>query len=99
MGYGSKRSVILSLPDKIDTARNNRKVSIDACISEVILWLWVKGIDTLGCCCGHNKTNPSVIVSAVVDIDLAFKIIWEIDKRIWTVSRWERIDYTLEYKQ
>lgn len=32
-------------------------VAVDACVKEVIEWLWSLGIETSGCCCGHNGEN------------------------------------------
>lgn len=29
--------------------------SIDLCIAQEISQIWMKGITTTGCCCGHNK--------------------------------------------
>lgn len=37
-------------------------VSIDSCIVQVIHTLWEKGIETTGCCCGHNLTRAWVSV-------------------------------------
>lgn len=37
-------------------------VSIDKCIYDEIMGLWAKGIETTGCCCGHNKINPMINV-------------------------------------
>ena len=28
---------------------------LDRCIAEEVMWLWMLGITTTGCCCGHNK--------------------------------------------
>lgn len=39
-------------------------VSIDACIKDLILELWDKGIETTGCCCGHNYGPAWVSVDA-----------------------------------
>ena len=30
---------------------------IDLCIAQEITYLWMQGIKTHGCCCGHNKIN------------------------------------------
>lgn len=30
---------------------------IDLCIVQEITYLWMKGIKTNGCCCGHNKLD------------------------------------------
>ena len=37
-------------------------VCIDQCIVDAILQLWDKGIETTGCCCGHNKMRAWVSV-------------------------------------
>jgi hypothetical protein len=34
---------------------------LDRCIAEEIMQLWMKGITTLGCCCGHRDTVPAYI--------------------------------------
>lgn len=31
------------------------QVAVDPCIVDQIKFLWGKGIETLGCCCGHNR--------------------------------------------
>jgi hypothetical protein len=28
---------------------------LDRCVAEEVMQLWMKGITTTGCCCGHNK--------------------------------------------
>lgn len=33
---------------------------IDTCLVEEILELWSYGIETTGCCCGHNKLWPYI---------------------------------------
>ena len=96
---GQDKEVVLILPNWCDTTRKNRDIFIDFCIADVIKNLWKNNIETLDCCCGHKKINPSVIIGQDINIDEVFNLIWQIDKRTWTVSRWERIDYTLEYKQ
>ena len=59
--YGN--SVILTLPDWCDVERKNRQVAIDACIADDIQYIWELETETLGCCCGHNRDIPSVIIS------------------------------------
>ena len=39
-----------------------KKVSIDNCIIQEVSDLWKKGIKTIGSCCGHNKTVPTIVV-------------------------------------
>lgn len=38
-------------------------IMVDKCIAEEIKDLLDKGIKTIGSCCGHNKTTPSIIVA------------------------------------
>ena len=40
-----------------------KRIYIDRCILPEIKILWRKGIHTTGCCCGHNKTAPSIVVT------------------------------------
>ncbi len=37
-------------------------VCIDKCIEKAIKDLWSKGVETLGCCCGHNTERAWVNV-------------------------------------
>jgi hypothetical protein len=64
--YTYPRQVVLDLP-QWSIARKQRlqsglepNVSIDGCIAEAIKELWDKGIETTGCCCGHNYTRPYI---------------------------------------
>lgn len=41
---------------------------LDRCVAEEVMSLWMMGITTLGCCCGHNGTVPAYI--QVVDHDV-----------------------------
>jgi len=38
-------------------------IDVDKCLITEIKYLWAQGIPTIGCCCGHNKTIPYIIVS------------------------------------
>lgn len=54
-----KNQVLLELPNGPEHTRRSREglsalVCIDPCIVGVIEELWDAGIETLGCCCGHN---------------------------------------------
>lgn len=40
---------------------------IDKCIAEEIMALWMLGITTTGCCCGHGKVPPYI---GVIDEDI-----------------------------
>jgi hypothetical protein len=43
--------------------RKDGWVCIDVCIASEIGYLWNQGIETFNSCCGHQKLEPSVIVS------------------------------------
>lgn len=69
----------------------NAVISVDACIAPVIKHLWEKEIMTLGSCCGHNKTLPSIVVFDNLDKEDARKIreiISEVDGRTWSILSW-----------
>lgn len=62
-----KNQVLLELPESRERSRRlaaglSSQVCIDPCIEDVIKYLWDKGIETLGCCCGHNVINGYVDV-------------------------------------
>ena len=87
-----QKEVILDLPDSIATHKQNRTVGVDACIAEVIRHLWSKGIETLGCCCGHGREDPSLIVAdgyGLISIGRIQKQIAEIDHRRWIILQWK----------
>ncbi|MFS0489911.1 hypothetical protein [Leadbetterella byssophila] len=63
-----KRTSLLELPFNKERERRLKNgltstVTIDTCIVEEIEYLWSLGIVTLGCCCGHNKTQSMVNVA------------------------------------
>lgn len=73
MGDCKKRfatQVVVELPAQSkDRARRlkdglSATVCIDPCIVEVIKDLWTQGIETTGCCCGHNVMRGWVSVQA-----------------------------------
>lgn len=60
--------ILLELPPGNERSRRlaaglSSMVCIDPCIVEVIKELWSYGIETLGCCCGHNVINGYVDVA------------------------------------
>ena len=42
---------------------SDKWVAIDVCIATEIGRLWMNGVETLSCCCGHGKLVPSVVVA------------------------------------
>jgi hypothetical protein len=87
-------SEILHLPNNIVSHKQNRNVSIDACISHVIQHLWNNNIGTLGCCCGHNKRDPDIVIETGEGDNNLYRIatlIKEVDfgmDRKWNILQW-----------
>lgn len=48
----------------------NKKVNIDKCIYDEIMFLWSKKIYTSGCCCGHNQQAPMINVEVKSNDDM-----------------------------
>ena len=70
-------------------------ISIDACIVHVIRRLWSKGVITMGCCCGHGESNPSIIFDNGMTSDQAeniAKIISQVDDRKFKILSWKLVD-------
>jgi len=86
--------IVLNLPDDIHPEKENRTVSVDSCIAEIIQGLWKEGCQTLGCCCGHGKANPSVVVSSDYDDEGIHRIadfLKNNDPRPWTIYQWKLV--------
>ena len=82
---------IIPLPDWVSSNKENHTVCIDKCIVHVIKALWEAHVYTLGCCCGHEKGKPSVIIDENESPSVVAKIIHKADsdKRIWDVLQWQ----------
>ena len=91
--YDFGKCVIAELPPEIATDRENRSVCLDRCIADTIRHLWNNGIQTLGCCCGHNKEKPNVVIAQNEDIQNVCGLINSVDDRQWDVCRWELVKY------
>lgn len=77
-----QNAVILNIPNymKIENGgyySTKTTVSIDMCLVEEIKRLWHKKIHTMGCCCGHGKSNGYIQVLTKEDeikmLDLGYK--------------------------
>ncbi len=92
LGGGKRPEVVLDLPDNIDTEKKNRTVCIDACIAAAIKTLWSKGYETLGCCCGHGKTNPGIVIAGGygdADVLTILLELSQVDERDWDIFQWK----------
>jgi len=65
-----------------------RGICVDACIAEAIKMLWANGIVTDGCCCGHNRMRPSVVIDSSADGRRALDLLLRNDGRDWVVNQW-----------
>jgi len=68
-----------------------RTVCVDYCIATAIQSLWLAGIVTRGCCCGHGDTPPSVVLDVAGDGRHAAAIL-SADGRAWQVLAWMLTD-------
>lgn len=82
---GNVPEVILDPRPHFDFA--TKTVCVDACIADQIEALWLAGVFTKGCCCGHNKDYPSVFLHRAADAELAEKVL-AADIRQWRVMFW-----------
>lgn len=81
--------VVLPTPPHIDDRPNG--ICVDACIADAIQMLWSHGISTGGCCCGHNRANPSVVIREREDAARVKKLLAENDGRQWDVLQWQLV--------
>ena len=47
-----------------------KHLSIDPCIVDEIKFLWSKGVNTRGCCCGHNLDYEPYVDVTEKDIEI-----------------------------
>lgn len=71
--------------------RQNDTICLDACISDAILMLWENGVQTLGCCCGHNRMPPNVVIAESADGQRAIELLRKNDGRQWEVMQWQLV--------
>jgi len=90
--HGGASEVVLPKPP---WSQKENGICVDACISEAIKMLWENGVVTRGCCCGHNTTDPTVVVSEDVETNRVLQLLKENDGRNWIVNRWELVGHSL----
>ena len=86
---------VLTLPKDIDVDREHRNVSIDIDIVDEILYLWKNKIETLGCCSGHGKTNPSIVIESGYN-DKGIKEIESLLKKIDKTKTWDILQWRIK---
>ena len=94
--------IVVNLPDGISPEREGRTVCIDECIASQIQALWAEGVQTEGCCCGHGKQCPSVILPATndpTDTAKAYWILRDFDSRRWAILQWKLVEVAIAPKR
>lgn len=83
-------SEVVNLPDHIHPDKENRTVSLDRCIADTIKALWAADVQTLGCCCGHGKADPDVVIAQGADEEEITRIadLLRADGRPWKILQW-----------
>lgn len=91
-GNGSRPEVLVPVP--IFVSMSKQFISIDACISYVIKYLWANDVVTINCCCGHNKHSPSIIFEQDLDKvegNRIRELIAQIDEREFELLSWNLV--------
>lgn len=84
-GIGKKQPAVLSNPF------TGSEVSIDPCIEKVIAHLWENGIATGGCCCGHNRLKPTIVLetdATPAEVYRIRQLIEQVDDRDFDIFAW-----------
>lgn len=85
-------SEVVALPPNVDTSKEVRSVSLDRCLVPAIKAIWAAGFETLGCCCGHDKEPPNVVVPeghTREDIEVIAEVLRRVDpERDWQIMQW-----------
>jgi hypothetical protein len=93
LDIGQVPEVVVPLPDFQFRAsrRQNRLVSLDACIADTIIELWNFGVLTLGCCCGHGQPRlggPSIVLHGIETPRRVARLLELMDGRSWVLWQW-----------
>lgn len=89
---GDIPEVILEAPEWT----SKESICVDACIADVIKYLWDNGVITRGACCGHNKENPSLGLKQNTTKEEAARVrrlIEEVDDRKWVIFAWCIVEF------
>lgn len=86
--------VIIRLPEAMCEEVGKETVCVDSCIVGTMKAIWSENIVTLGCCCGHNRDRPWIIIPSGSKDATKIKQIIDVvnDKRDWKILSWELIE-------
>lgn len=87
--HDGRQEVVLAAPAHIQGRPNG--ICVDACIVNAIKMLWSHQVITMGCCCGHNRVNPSLVIAEHEDAERVKKMLSENDDRQWEVMQWRLV--------
>lgn len=88
IGVQGDKEAVLTVPSWM-TEVDRATICVDHCMKDVILHLWKNRISTLNCCCGHNSSNPIIVVPSNVDPKIVMDLLEEVDDRDFGIARWE----------
>ena len=72
----------------------HKTIYVDACIVNVLKYLWERNIYTKSSCCGHNLHKPSIVVKDEMNkenVKIIRKLIKEVDNRKWDICSWKLV--------
>jgi hypothetical protein len=63
--WGSSVSVLVRIPADLSATGKSRSalIEVDACIAPIVKALNEAGVETIGSCCGHGKTDGSILLA------------------------------------
>ena len=70
-----QNQVVLKPPFQIVTCLGDVRetVCVDRCLADEVQQLWLRGIKTTGCCCGHNKHRHMAYIGVAFENIVAMK--------------------------
>ena len=84
--------VKVKLPKHI--AEDEHEIEIDSCILDTMAFLWDHHIETTGCCCGHGRMEPSIVITdkhTDEDIVRIKGLLFNCDRR-WRIYQWRCVE-------
>ena len=85
-------NVILEVPKRLRTKRldgtEQRTIAVDKCMAKRLVSLWAAGLQTMNCCCGHNKHMPTIIIPEDACLEDYFKILDRYEQTC--VAQWRK---------
>lgn len=95
-------NVILEVPKRLRTKRvddgtEQRTIAVDKCMAKRLVSLWAAGLQTMNCCCGHNKFMPTIIIPDDACLEDYFKILDRYEQTC--VAQWRKFkgEFSLFY--